>query len=92
MPPHEIEQIATAVGRAVADAFAAAVIPAMQETRGAVDALRSDVFKSMNDRVSRDECQRTHAALPPVTILMAIGGSAAISSIVTGIAVYAITH
>lgn len=83
----DIEAIASAVGTAVGSAIAPVVRESMESANARTDSLRREVFDAMGKRVSRDECQRTHAALPPVAILGTVGAF----GIIQIIAVYLVT-
>lgn len=92
MAPHEIEQIAAAVGKAVAEAIGATLTPIVLNLSEQVTELRSEVFGDINKRlVTKDECARTHAALPTTTILLGLGGFAVIQTIAIAVAVYLVT-
>jgi len=78
----DIAAIGTAVGQAVGAAIAPVIRESMEAANNRTDSLRKEVFDAMGKRVSRDECARTHAALPPVAILGAIGASGVVSSLI----------
>ena len=84
----DIQAIGAAVGAAVGAAIAPVIKESMEAQRAETNALRREVFDAIGKRVSRDECTRTHAALPPVAILGAVGAL----GIIQAIAVYLVTR
>lgn len=68
-----MQGVGVEIGRAVGEAIAPVMREVSESQARRTDDLRRDVFDAVGKRVSRDECTRTHAALPPVAILGAVG-------------------
>ncbi len=88
----DIQAIAQAVGAAVGAAIAPVIRESMDVARAETNSLRREVFDAMGKRVSRDECTRTHAALPPVLLLGVVGGFGVVQTAAVSIAVWMITR
>lgn len=88
MISQSMQGIGIEIGRAVGEAIAPVLREVTEANAKRTDALRREVFEAIGNRVSRDECSRTHEALPPVALLGAVGAL----GVIQVVAVYLLTR